>query len=605
VQVRVLGPTEVTRDEHPVDLGTRKQRALVAALVLHGGRAVGVDTLVDLLWGDAPPASVGGTLHAYVAGLRRALEPDRPPRAAATLLVTVDGGYALRLPADAVDARRFDDGVTQVHRRLHAGRGPDEPPGVPVELTAAELAALDDRLSVLLDDWHGTPYAELDDAAAAVAERSRLEELRLLALEDRALLRLVLGQSSTVVGELEQLTGEHPLRESLWAAAGHRPGSCRAPGRRAVRAAPGPAHAVGRARDRPRSSAAAARGGGPAPGAARRRASGAPGPAPAAPGRPGRPAPRSVGRDGELAALEALLPPALGGQTQLAVLVGEAGIGKSRLAAAFAERAEAAGFAVAAGECSEAEGAPPLWPWSSVFGALREQQLLDGSAGAGALDLLSGSAESTAPRSPPLALGTAAAPASTATADDAAAAQFRVWDALTEQLCAAAAARPLLLVLEDLHWSDTSSARLLRHVVDRVHGARLVVLVTRRRHPEPSAQLADLAASMGRRHALQLGLAGLDAEATGQHVAALDRRRAGRRDGGAAARTTDGNPFVLVELMRWTAAPTSLTDVPAGVTDVVARRVAALPVDTAGGHADGFGAGPLVRPVPLSRGVRE
>ena len=62
----MLGPTEVTRDEHPVDLGTRKQRALVAALVLHGGRAVGVDTLVDLLWGDAPPASVGGTLHAYV-----------------------------------------------------------------------------------------------------------------------------------------------------------------------------------------------------------------------------------------------------------------------------------------------------------------------------------------------------------------------------------------------------------------------------------------------------------------------------------------------------------------------------------------------------------
>jgi hypothetical protein len=305
VQVRVLGPTEVTRDEHPVDLGTRKQRALVAALVLHGGRAVGVDTLVDLLWGDAPPASVGGTLHAYVAGLRRALEPDRPPRAAATLLVTVDGGYALRLPADAVDARRFDDGVTQVHRRLHAGRGPDEPPGVPVELTAAELAALDDRLSVLLDDWHGTPYAELDDAAAATAERSRLAELRLLALEDRALVRMVLGQSSTVVGELEQLTASTRCGRAC--------GDCGSP------PSPTPAVRLTRWRRCARSAARCRRSWASTPvrhcSGSRRRCCGRSAscdrraPARRRPlGPAGRPAPRSIGRDDELQALEHCCP---------------------------------------------------------------------------------------------------------------------------------------------------------------------------------------------------------------------------------------------------------------------------------------------------------
>lgn len=87
MQVSVLGATEVWRDDERVELGTRKRRALVAALALHTGRPVSVDGLVDLLWGDSPPDGVAGTLQVYVSGLRRALEPDRPPRAPATVLV--------------------------------------------------------------------------------------------------------------------------------------------------------------------------------------------------------------------------------------------------------------------------------------------------------------------------------------------------------------------------------------------------------------------------------------------------------------------------------------------------------------------------------------
>ena len=88
VEVGVLGPVVARSDGHAVDLGTPKQRALVAALAMSGGRPVAVDVIVDLLWGDAPPAGVAGTLQAYVSGLRRVLEPNRPPRAPATVLVT-------------------------------------------------------------------------------------------------------------------------------------------------------------------------------------------------------------------------------------------------------------------------------------------------------------------------------------------------------------------------------------------------------------------------------------------------------------------------------------------------------------------------------------
>ena len=80
VRVCVLGATEVWREDQQVDLGTRKRRALVAALALSGGRPVSVDALVDLLWADAPPDAVANTLQAYVSGLRKALEPDRAPR---------------------------------------------------------------------------------------------------------------------------------------------------------------------------------------------------------------------------------------------------------------------------------------------------------------------------------------------------------------------------------------------------------------------------------------------------------------------------------------------------------------------------------------------
>src|SRR6476661_5015796 len=210
VELRVLGPVAVSAEGVELDLGTPKQRALVAALALSGGRAVAVDTIVDLLWGDEPPGAVATTLQGYVAGLRKVLEPERARRAPATVLVTEAPGYALRLP-QGTDAARLDRVVNEQHRRL---TGPLLEPSA---LSGPELTAAAAALDEVLGWWRGEPFAELGDADAAVAERAHLHELRLVALEDRATARLALGDHATTAAELESLTAQHPLRERLWA----------------------------------------------------------------------------------------------------------------------------------------------------------------------------------------------------------------------------------------------------------------------------------------------------------------------------------------------------------------------------------------------------
>ena len=208
MRVGILGAAEARLDGVAVDLGTRKQRALLAALALHRGRPVSPDTLVDLLWGEAPPTAVTATLQGYVAGLRRALEPDRPARAPSEVLVTRQAGYALLLEEDALDAAGFEAAVGPDARARRA----DHPPRPRWPSAGPLLDELDEALAL----WRGMPYAELEDAPAARAERARLEELRVIALEDRAVAGLALGRHATVAAELEALTATYPLRERLW-----------------------------------------------------------------------------------------------------------------------------------------------------------------------------------------------------------------------------------------------------------------------------------------------------------------------------------------------------------------------------------------------------
>ncbi|SKB07358.1 Transcriptional regulatory protein, C terminal [Aeromicrobium choanae] len=528
----MLGPVAVSADGVDLDLGTPRQRTLVAALALSGGRPVGVDTIVDLVWGDAPPAGVATTLQAYVSGLRKVLEPGRARRAPAEVLVTVAPGYALHVSEEDVDAHAFEREVADANRLLESA--------LP---TRAALEEVDAMLGTALARWRGRPYAELGDAPAAVAERARLEELRLVALEDRAVAALALGRHATAAAELEALTTAHPLRERLWAL---RALALARSGRQAEAL-----EVLRRVRSVLDDEL------GIEPGAELRNLQTAllrqdsaldwnPPPEPADEGSPASAPWPMVGRDQQLAALARSLDAALAGTTSFAAITGEPGIGKSRLATELGLRAAAAGAVVAVGRCSSDEGAPPLWPWRSVLEEL-------------GLDF----------------------PDVTDAADD-----FRVREAILASVREQARGHAVVVVLEDLHWADPASLRCLMLLAESVTDARLLVVATWRDHPEPSGLFADAAEALARRHAVRLHLSGLGPDEVAEVVVGVADSAPSPAQVEALHERTDGNPFFLVEYARLAgergdlAALLAEDDTPRAVQDVLTRRLARLPEDT-------------------------
>ncbi|MED7925658.1 BTAD domain-containing putative transcriptional regulator [Nonomuraea sp. LP-02] len=189
-----LGPFQAWTDGSPLDLGGQRQRAVLARLLVAGGRAVPVNTLIDELWPGNPPAQALSTIQGYVSRLRRALEPGRAPREEAEVLVSAPPGYALRAGTGQVDAWRFESLVKS-----------DGPP-------AQVWADMETALGL----WRGPALAEFADLSWAVTEASRLEELRLIAVERRADAGLALGRATSLVADLEAHAAEHPLREEAW-----------------------------------------------------------------------------------------------------------------------------------------------------------------------------------------------------------------------------------------------------------------------------------------------------------------------------------------------------------------------------------------------------
>jgi predicted ATPase/DNA-binding SARP family transcriptional activator len=192
MEFRILGPLEVLVEERRLELGGSKQRQLLAILLLHANEVVSVDTLIDGLWGATPPQSAAKGLQVHLSRLRKALERD-------DLLVTRSGGYALQAAVDEIDASRFELLAARGRERLAAGD---------VEGASADL-----RESLRM--WHGAPLADFTYETFAQAEIARLEELRLVAVEDRTEADLAAGRGAELVGELEALVAEHPLRERL------------------------------------------------------------------------------------------------------------------------------------------------------------------------------------------------------------------------------------------------------------------------------------------------------------------------------------------------------------------------------------------------------
>src|SRR5262245_3555338 len=189
VELRILGPFQGCDDSgREVGLPTGRERALLAALMLRRGEVVSVDALVDALWGEAFPSTAVKAVQGYVSHLRRVLGSDGA-------IVTQPPGYVLRIPAEAVDAQRFEVLAGEGWRALE--EGPE-----------AALATFDRALAL----WRGPALVEFAFADFAQREIARLEELRLETLEGRFEAMLRLGRHGAIVAELEARVAEHPLR---------------------------------------------------------------------------------------------------------------------------------------------------------------------------------------------------------------------------------------------------------------------------------------------------------------------------------------------------------------------------------------------------------
>ncbi|MFI7705458.1 BTAD domain-containing putative transcriptional regulator [Nonomuraea sp. NPDC049480] len=540
VFIRVLGSFAAEVGGEPVPLGGPRQRGVLALLVAARGQVVPVDRMIEDLWRGEPPARALMSLQAYVSNLRRLLEPGRPPRTPARLLVSAAPGYALRLPPEAVDAWRFEGLLGQARM-------------------VTDPRAVQARLAEALGLWQGPAFAEVADEPWAAAETARLNELRLVATELHVAAGLRIGDPAAVVPEAERLTRDEPLREegwrlhalALWSSG--RQADALATLRRArgilaeeLGLDPGPdLTALEEAILTQRTDVLRATVPPPPLTAPLPQVAPLPGTAPIieAP---------FVGREAQLSALVTAATQAATDGARIALVTGEAGLGKSTLLEHLGRRLERDGWLVAVGRCPEVDSAPPAWAWTEALRAVAAST----SPGEFADDLA------------PLLTDTEPVNA------DATAGRFRLRQAVWKWLAAVATERPVAVVLDDLHWADATTLELLGGVL----GTRAPILAVAAYRADESGHLTETLASLARATPLRLALPGLDDEAVAELV--RTECEADEETIAGIAERTGGNPFYVREsarLLNGEGALVALSEVPEGVRDVLRRRLARLP----------------------------
>lgn len=511
-------------------LGSR-QRILLARLLLARGRVVGVDRLIDDLWGDDQPGQPTAAIQAFVSRLRRQLEPDREPRSSASVLATIAPGYALRAEADQVDAERFESLVRAA-----------------AEVSAADPAAAFEQLTDALSLWRGTAYAEFADHGWARAEADRLDELRLEADEYRADAGLRSGRAAEVATTLASHVAEHPLRERAWAllaaaqyATGAQ-GSALSTLRRArtvladeLGIDPGPAlralevDILAQADHLVRL------------------------PPPTVTPAPTADSDLWVGRGSELGRLVALAD--RGGVVQL---LGDAGAGKTALLDHLAAELANRDWLVGQGRCAETGGVLPGWPWAEAVRALATAVAPTPVTAEGLGWLLR---DDSPGETDPLV------------------GQHRTRQALLSYLGELAGRRRLMIALDDVHRADSETLGLLTSVCSGLAGSDVLVVVSRRAS-EGSTELDEALAHLARHEPERIALRGLDPEAVATIVAQTAGTELDPSTIRALTERTGGNPFFVRETARLVAEVgpvAALARVPVGVQDILGRRIAQLP----------------------------
>jgi DNA-binding SARP family transcriptional activator len=469
-----------------VDLGGRRQRAVLAGLAMQRDQVVTADHLVECVWGDHPPVNANGALQAYVSHLRRRLEPDATARQRDSVIARAGPGYVLRMPPDAVDAWAFERAVEEA-----AGLAP-----------ADAACTLDSALRL----WRGPAYGDYAGEAWAEAEVARLTELRAVARERLLRTRLELGEAQLVIGDLEALVKEDPLREERWRLLAlalyraHRQAAALAALRRArdvlaeeLGVDPGPALRSLEAEVLAQSPDLDLKTPTPGPTAAQM--------VPAEVRTPDG----LVDRDREVALLRSMVDELGEGGSGCLLIEGPAGIGKTRLLDELRRLAVDAGVWVRSARSSSLEQA---FEWGVA------RQLLDRAV------------------------------------DDAVrhGDRFAALRGLCEVVTRLADDAPFVLAVDDVQWSDEASLQLLAYVVRRLEGLPvLMVLALRTGEPHAADELlAELAADetvtvLRPRELTEAGTAALVTDRLGPGAEAFVT---------TCHRMTSGNPLLLRQLLR-------------------------------------------------------
>ena len=573
MRVRLLGPFEVTDDAgRVIEVGRRKERLLLAALSVRSGHTVPADALIEVVWADDPPPTAVKTLRTHVSRLRRALADA----GASIEIEGVGDGYRLALSPNDFDVALVEQLVDEARDATAAG-------------------ALDDAAALLSEaaaQWRGRSLSDLADEPFARLEVERLEELRHRIEEDRIDVELGRGRHTAVVADTKASTDAQPLRERRWAQrmlALYRCGrqvealaACDELRRHLVGELgldPGPEIRdleLAILEQRPDLAWH------PPPPAStpvidRRRDHAA--------------TPTFVGREAELGRLAAAWAGARAGERRAVLIGGEAGIGKTALAAQVAALANTEGAVVVRGRSPEEMGGP-YHAFAELLGEvarLLPSWVLRRRTGP-AIGMLARFVPDLTEVVPGVAIPHPGEPE---------AERALVLDAVTAVITLATQRMSVVAVLDDLHWAGSGTMAVFEHLVRATAGERLLVVATYR-DTEPELSSGALGRALPRLRRLPgvetVTLGGL---APGDVAAYLRATSAASTDTDRLARQlydrTGGNPLFVREVVAHLGAGGDTTSVPETVRGVITERLATLKDEAATAVTIGAVAGPVFR----------